>query len=240
MHQDPRAQGSLHLVVNSLLQARKSINARCSEAGSSRGWHRCAEIQELKLTNATQRDPSLASPAAEIFPAGESFLACTSHRRTQNGLARHASVQKAPCRTPFAARYWSLSRSPIRPSTPSARLPRRPVDPDRGPAPDPHHARPDPGRVALPPSRRPPRRTDARPAHRTAAGPAEVSSCGWHPGLQPTRPGRHDHARKGRRRRPDRPPPHDSTDTVLTVAAAINTQEVTRHKAYGTMNRTTG
>jgi hypothetical protein len=32
----------------------------------------------------------------------------------------------------------------------------------------------------------------------------------------------------------------DSTGTVLTVVPRTNTQEVTRHKAYGTMNRTTG
>jgi transposase InsO family protein len=32
----------------------------------------------------------------------------------------------------------------------------------------------------------------------------------------------------------------DSTGTVLTVVVRTNTQEVTRHKAYGTMNRTTG
>ena len=32
----------------------------------------------------------------------------------------------------------------------------------------------------------------------------------------------------------------DSTGTVLTVVARINTQEMTGHKAYGTMNRTTG
>jgi transposase InsO family protein len=32
----------------------------------------------------------------------------------------------------------------------------------------------------------------------------------------------------------------DSTGTVLTVVARTNTEEVTRHKAYGTMNRTTG
>ena len=32
----------------------------------------------------------------------------------------------------------------------------------------------------------------------------------------------------------------DSAGAVPTVAARTNTQEVTRHKAYGTMNRTTG
>ena len=32
----------------------------------------------------------------------------------------------------------------------------------------------------------------------------------------------------------------DSTGTVLTVVPRTNTEEVTRHKAYGTMNRTTG
>lgn len=32
----------------------------------------------------------------------------------------------------------------------------------------------------------------------------------------------------------------DSAGTVLAVVARTNTEEVTRHKAYGTMNRTTG
>jgi hypothetical protein len=32
----------------------------------------------------------------------------------------------------------------------------------------------------------------------------------------------------------------DSVGTLLTVVPRTNTQEVKRHKAYGTMNRTTG